>query len=725
MAEYLLNSIWRASWQASILFAVVVLFVKLTPRVSSAVHCWAYRLVCLKLLLSFAVGPMMELAILPSKPSNSTSVVAPNFGGDSLAVIDQADDFTPSNEGVLSAFDEAANKEGRRLSKMFQAESSEVSKATTSWYSWQAGLLVLWAIGIAWQVCKLPRRLAELKQIQASAVDLQDTETGRLLRREAIEMKVPHCPSISRVVTTECPAVVGFTHPVILLPQSILNDVSETELRLLLRHELAHVYRRDLAWNWLAIVTQWLFFFHPVVGITLREWKLHQESACDELALGTTPENCAQYATLLLNVAVSKNPSPFSPSAVGIFESFETLKRRIEKMAYFGTESQRRQKLVMAAGALIAIVALLPWKPVPANSAMAAASAVALAPPMSAASEQDKSTTVVEGLKISFAGAADVSNRTHDYRTDLSQVKMTSDFNQDSTSVTKEFNKGSTQGSGSGSGFGAGGGGGGGSVIKFAGKPKLGVALQVDSKNKNQRISLVGELIGVDSTGIVHKSLPASGVTTMVVPDFEADHRDDVTAYFTGVADRIKGFESVKGQLLVETVDVDEVAFRHLRTGAIQKTKLGEYQITKVQQGPSGIQVAVRFPIPESLRSALVFQRMNPESARKRFAAQRQLQGLTQVYFVDSQGNRYRPNSAGTHGTSRSFSSRQETTTANGTSVKVSGGTSSHQPGVQEKLYGLTQIPDGAEIVGMVVEVSDVPTASQTVDFELNNVTLR
>jgi len=77
--------------------------------------------------------------------------------------------------------------------------------------------------------------------------------------------------------------LLGFLHPVILLPAEDRLDPAEAEL--VLRHELAHVRRRD---DWANLVQHFflaVFFFHPAVWWISRQLSLEREIACDDHVL--------------------------------------------------------------------------------------------------------------------------------------------------------------------------------------------------------------------------------------------------------------------------------------------------------------------------------------------------------------------------------------------------------------------------------------------------------
>lgn len=121
------------------------------------------------------------------------------------------------------------------------------------------------------------------------------------------------------------PGVWGIFSPTILLPEGLEHRLTAEEHRAVLRHEFAHIRRRD---NLLAIpqlVVKALFWFHPLVwwlaGKTLEE----RERACDEAVIAP-PE---VYAQGILNVCrfYLESPTPLSAGVTGA-----GLKQRIREI---------------------------------------------------------------------------------------------------------------------------------------------------------------------------------------------------------------------------------------------------------------------------------------------------------------------------------------------------------------------------------------------------------
>jgi len=94
--------------------------------------------------------------------------------------------------------------------------------------------------------------------------------------------------------------LLGFLHPVVLLPAEERMEPAEAEL--VLRHELAHLERRD---DWVNLIQHFLlavFFFHPAFWWISRQLSLEREIACDDHVLHQSKRPQA-YALVLANLA--------------------------------------------------------------------------------------------------------------------------------------------------------------------------------------------------------------------------------------------------------------------------------------------------------------------------------------------------------------------------------------------------------------------------------------
>lgn len=115
------------------------------------------------------------------------------------------------------------------------------------------------------------------------------------------------------------PCLLGSFHPRLIVPPGFSQAFTQEEMRLVFLHELGHLQRGDLLWNWLLEVVRAVHWFNPVVWIVDAKMREDREEACDADALATIPGSNQTYGRVLLRVLerVSATPSRFTNAFVG------------------------------------------------------------------------------------------------------------------------------------------------------------------------------------------------------------------------------------------------------------------------------------------------------------------------------------------------------------------------------------------------------------------------
>jgi uncharacterized protein (TIGR03435 family) len=99
----------------------------------------------------------------------------------------------------------------------------------------------------------------------------------------------------------EVPTVIGWLRPYILVPISALTKLSESQLRAVLAHELAHVRRHDYLVNMLQAAIETLLFYHPAVWWVSRRIREEREHCCDDVAVAICGD-AMEYAGALVEL---------------------------------------------------------------------------------------------------------------------------------------------------------------------------------------------------------------------------------------------------------------------------------------------------------------------------------------------------------------------------------------------------------------------------------------
>lgn len=124
----------------------------------------------------------------------------------------------------------------------------------------------------------------QVRQLASRSVPATPQWTRRL-DELAERMDLARPVRLACSVEVAVPTVIGHRQPTVLVPPSVLNDLSPRELSGLLAHELAHVARRDFAANLLQRLCEAILAFHPAAPWISRLASEERENACDDLAV--------------------------------------------------------------------------------------------------------------------------------------------------------------------------------------------------------------------------------------------------------------------------------------------------------------------------------------------------------------------------------------------------------------------------------------------------------
>lgn len=364
MIEPILNALARASVQGAIAVGIIWCVCRIASRLPASLRCGLWRLGYIKFLAALLIGAVLPLPWLPAGPAPTPVPVqaippAAPIPGDTAAV----------NPPPVPT-----------------APTTPVSPVAAS-VSWQTIVLSLYLIGVV--VCALRvgasyQRLRRL--VQSSQPASEDVST--VATEVAHSMRLTGTPTIQESASVDGP-LCAFGQ--VFLPAGMPYQPSE--LRLILSHEFAHLRRNDLAWEWLAVATQILFFFHPLVVLLRREEREAREAAADALALQATGTTPATYGTLLLSVALraAENRSLTPVGSMGVFETGASLNRRLQALRNTTSTRGRLRTLVILVPSLV-LASLLPWQLTYAAPRRAMASPVAQpsAQPQKAMSEYER-----------------------------------------------------------------------------------------------------------------------------------------------------------------------------------------------------------------------------------------------------------------------------------------------------------------------------------------------
>jgi multidrug efflux pump subunit AcrA (membrane-fusion protein) len=325
----------RASWQGGIALAIVWALCLALPKLPARARCWLWRAAYLKLLVALVWTTPVDLPLLPAK-----AVIA--------AVSPPRADLIPPP--MTSAHIDAGI-----------ASTPAIAPAALH-ISGTAILLCVWTAGVLVALAQIAREWRAAVQLRSSARPLDDPALAELLAFGVHPGRFRKPPPVLISDDATGPLLLCGRRPAVVLPAQLLRDCTPAQARLAVAHEMAHYRRCDLLWCWLPRLGRALFFFHPLVLLTQREWRAAQESACDQLAVELTGARPAEYAAALLSVVSASSFAGRRVLALGVADSSSNLRRRLLTMKHFNSLSHRRWTSVGAVLTFAMVVALIPWR---------------------------------------------------------------------------------------------------------------------------------------------------------------------------------------------------------------------------------------------------------------------------------------------------------------------------------------------------------------------------
>jgi beta-lactamase regulating signal transducer with metallopeptidase domain len=156
---------------------------------------------------------------------------------------------------------------------------------------WLLGVLIcsirpIWGLWIQWRL-----RHSGLQPVPESIQSTLNTLIQKLRLTRVVR--------IAESALVKVPLVVGYVHPMILLPASVITGLTSSQLEAVLAHELAHVRRHDWLINTLQVIAETLLFYHPAVWWLSSRIRHERELCCDDIALGLDVDKAVFARTLL------------------------------------------------------------------------------------------------------------------------------------------------------------------------------------------------------------------------------------------------------------------------------------------------------------------------------------------------------------------------------------------------------------------------------------------
>jgi beta-lactamase regulating signal transducer with metallopeptidase domain len=343
-ADFLTESLMSVSLQVSILIAIIW-FVSLFAKRASSEFC--YLLWCIVLLrLCIPVG--FNLPFLPSL--NTGQLIVHNY-----QVNTKTDDLQIQNGTDATVVTNTAGVAGTAIKE--PAVSHETGTIMPDYrliafILWFSGVLLISAITVS-------RNLLLLRKLNKCPT-VQREELNNLLANLCRRLRVRQIVSLHYMDTTvfSGPVASGTIKPKIFLPSVMADTWSVEETEPVLLHELAHIKRHDSFVNLIQMITQIVYFFHPLVWFVNSRINTIREEACDDMAIGYLEGATDRYSVSILNViGFMRNEKSYGLAGFGFAEIRSSLGKRMKRILNDGYRLNRKlSKISIAVLVFIGIV---------------------------------------------------------------------------------------------------------------------------------------------------------------------------------------------------------------------------------------------------------------------------------------------------------------------------------------------------------------------------------
>lgn len=219
---------------------------------------------------------------------------------------------------------------------------NQATDAVTNTINYHSILSIIWLSIFSGLICITFWQLLRFKRVLQKASNAT-TQDYLLLNNAKHTLGISQTIPLLYSSQVSSPLTLGLFKPTIILPVNIEQRLTEKQLSLVLLHEMAHIQRRDILWNWLGYGITLLHWFNPLIWLVSKRMKADMEMACDAKVLShLSSQDRNDYGLTLINVSqLPSKPLGFSHS-LGILENHRELKDRLIMIKEFTTMTLKK-----------------------------------------------------------------------------------------------------------------------------------------------------------------------------------------------------------------------------------------------------------------------------------------------------------------------------------------------------------------------------------------------
>ena len=207
-------------------------------------------------------------------------------------------------------------------------------------------MTAIWIAGAAFMLAAVFVSKIKLKKRLKSANTIP-REWQQLADEIKIQLAIKRNIRIVMIKGFPSPALTANIRPTVVIPEELLFK-SEESVRFALLHEMTHIKRKDNIVSLLLLLLRCVYWFNPIVWLTVKQMHLDMESACDNTL--TTPmsvQTKKRYAGTMLSMYADKQVRYVLGMATG--QTKRTAEKRLRSIFMRNRTSRKGRAAAIAA----------------------------------------------------------------------------------------------------------------------------------------------------------------------------------------------------------------------------------------------------------------------------------------------------------------------------------------------------------------------------------------
>jgi len=205
-------------------------------------------------------------------------------------------------------------------------------------------MVFFWLAGVILLAGRMGAGLWTVYGLKRNGITKADAWITEVLIQQYGPMQINKTVGIAASSKIEVPMVIGWIKPMILLPLSVVGNLSVEQMESIIAHELAHIRRNDFLLNLIQLGVETLLFYHPLFWWLSSKINQEREQCCDDLVL--QHNKFLPYIKALTYMQEQQFSSNLA--AQGLIGHKSSLLKRIRRMVLIKPTTSPTRRLVTA-----------------------------------------------------------------------------------------------------------------------------------------------------------------------------------------------------------------------------------------------------------------------------------------------------------------------------------------------------------------------------------------